>query len=557
MRSEQRLWNRYQAGRYSRRGLMRTALAAGGAAAFLAACGGDDEQGNQGTSGVQTTTSGTQAAATQETPKPGGQFREATITQAPHFSPFHPGADPSYVNTFRRSWGYYDELWSLKAIKDPDKLDLRLASSMEMPDNLTTIVKMQPSKFQNRPPANGRDVVAEDIAATIEFLRKPPASGGAYLQGKDFKGITAVDNLTVRYEGNKPYAFFVEVASPVIVPREMLDEQTLKQTIPVGSGPYEYKTHTQGSIEEIKRYDGFRLKDKPYIAERKLTFVPDQAAIEAAFRSGQVDNITFESIKQRDSVARDLGNRIVVRDIPSASGMALVLNVNRPPWNDIRAREAVYRAVDIDRVINTVFFGDAERTWYYSKGSYTRNPLGPEPIKDLISYDPKKAADLVKAAGIDPNKEFEFMVPVESQTWVDSARLMAEDLGKVGIKTRVNPVVRNIYLQRGGPKPGDFDMQMSVLLSYQYARTNSGTFWDSTSLQDPEVDAIVEKIYETMDARQRDQLSHEFERMLARKYSNLVPILSTMDHYGWYSYLKGYNDQYLPSGYQIGRWLDR
>ena len=44
-----------------------------------------------------------------------------------------------------------------------------------------------------------------------------PASGGAYLQGKDFKGITAVDPLTVRYEGNKPYAFFLEVASPVIV----------------------------------------------------------------------------------------------------------------------------------------------------------------------------------------------------------------------------------------------------------------------------------------------------------------------------------------------------
>jgi hypothetical protein len=78
----------------------------------------------------------------------GGQVREATITQAPHFSPFHPGADPSYVNTFRRSWGYYDELWSLKSVKSSDRLDLRLASSFEQPDDLTTIVKMQPSKFQ-------------------------------------------------------------------------------------------------------------------------------------------------------------------------------------------------------------------------------------------------------------------------------------------------------------------------------------------------------------------------------------------------------------------------
>ena len=78
----------------------------------------------------------------------------------------------------------------------------------------------------------------------------------------------------MRYEGAKPYAFFLEVASPVIVPREMLDEKTLKEQIPVGSGPYQYKAHMQGSTEEITRYDGFRVGGQPYITERKLTFVP-------------------------------------------------------------------------------------------------------------------------------------------------------------------------------------------------------------------------------------------------------------------------------------------
>jgi peptide/nickel transport system substrate-binding protein len=558
MMGDGRMWRGFSARPRGRRAALRTGLAAAGAAAFLAACGGDDNSGSGGTSGgAVTVVPGTQTAG-EGTPKPGGQLREATITQAPHFSPFHPGADPSYINFWRREWGYYDRLWALKDIKESDKLDLRLATGLEQPDELTVIAKMKPSKFQNRAPANGRDVTAEDIAATVMFLTKPPASGGAHLQSRDFKAATAIDPLTVRYESNKAYSLWQEIYAPVIVPKEMLDEQTLKQQIPVGSGPYEYKSHQQGSIEEIKKSETYRDKDQlPYIAEKKLTFVPDEAAIEAAFRSGQIDGMSFNNIKQRDQIAKDLGSRVTIRDVPSNSGMALVLNVNRPPWNDIRAREAVYRAVDVDRVINTVYFGDAERTWYYSKGSYLRSPIGPEAVKDFIAYDPKKAADLVKAAGIDPNKEFEFMVPVEDQKWVDSGRLMAEDLQKIGIKTRVNPVVRNIYLQRGGPKPGDFDITMSVLLSYQYARTNSGTFWDSTSLQDPEVDAIVERIYTTVDVRQRDQLSHEFERMLARKYSNLVPLLSAIDHYGWYSYLKGYNDQYLPYRYQITRWLDK
>ncbi|MGH2600818.1 MAG: hypothetical protein ACRDJ9_15715, partial [Dehalococcoidia bacterium] len=177
---------------------MRTALIGSAAAAFLAACGGDDnDSSSAGSTNGEPAPSGSTAA--EGTPKPGGVLREATITQAPHFSPFHPGADPSYVNFFRREWGYYDRLWALKDIKDTDKLDLRLATSIEQPDDVTAIVKMQPSTFQNRAPANGRDVTAEDVAAIVEFLRKPPASGGAYLQGTDFKGVTAVDPLTLRY----------------------------------------------------------------------------------------------------------------------------------------------------------------------------------------------------------------------------------------------------------------------------------------------------------------------------------------------------------------------
>ena len=146
---------------------------------------------------------------------------------------------------------------------------------------------------------------------------------------------------------------------------------------------------------------------------------------------------------------------------------------------------------------------------------------------------------------------------MESQTWVDGGRLAAEDLQKVGLKTRVNPIVRNIYLQRAGPKPGDFDITMSVMLDYQYAQTDSGTFWNSTSLQDPEVDAIVARIQETVDERQRERLSHEFETMLARKYSNFIPIMSGNWHYAWYAHVKGMNPAFQPAWYQSGLWLDR
>jgi len=82
----------------------------------------------------------TEYPAEEPSPKPGGELREATITQAPHFSPFHPGADPSYVNFFRRVYGYYDYLWIFKDVDTADRMHLMLAASAEQPDATTVLV---------------------------------------------------------------------------------------------------------------------------------------------------------------------------------------------------------------------------------------------------------------------------------------------------------------------------------------------------------------------------------------------------------------------------------
>jgi len=555
--------------RLGRRTMLGGVAVAGGAG-FLAACGGSDNKSSPssgGTTGnIGQSTPVTQGAAASEGPaKPGGIFREATITQAPHFSPFHPGADPSYINFFRRVYGYYDYLWTHKDVNAATRLHLMQAASFEQPDPQTVVVKLKPGKFHNRAPANGRDVTAEDVALTMQFLMKPPSSGGLFMQsGKDLKSVTAIDNQTVKFEMFGPRAFFFEEVQGGIhtgkptVPKEMLDEKLLKETITVGSGPYEYKSHQQGSTEEVKKNPSYRVAEQPLVAERKLTFVPDTAAQEAAFRSNQIDMIDFSDVKQKDAVVRDLGNKIVVHSRPSTSGMAVIANITRDPWKDIRVREALHRAIDVDRIINTVYFGDAERTWWFSKARFDRTPIGYEGAKQYVAYDPKKAADLIKASGIDTNKEYEFMLPVEAQTWVDAGRLMSEDFAKVGLKVRLTPTVRNIYLQRAGPKPGDFDLSMSVLLDYRHATSNSGSFWNSNALNDPEIDAMVDKIFETVDNQQRQKLSQDFELTLAKKYINFVPVLSTLTHMAWASSLKGFDPEFHPiQGLQAKRWIDK
>jgi hypothetical protein len=63
-----------------------------------------------------------------------------------------------------------------------------------------------------------------------------------------------------------------------------------------------------------------------------------------------------------------------------------------------------------------------------------------------------------------------------------------------------------------------------------------------------------------VDTKEQDKLAVEFQMMLARKYSNLIPMLSTNVHYGWYAYLKGFNPDFGRGsflGWQDDRWLDK
>ncbi len=561
MRREDNYWTRKLARRRMLAGAGTAALGVGAMA--LTGCG-DDDDGGDGGGGSPTQAGGSPAATA--APKTGGVLRQADITQAAHFSPYHPSADPSFVNFWRRDTGYYDRLWDIMDTPDPQKqVALRLAEKVEQPDPTTYVITLREGvKFHNRAPANGRAMTAEDVVQVYEFLKKPPASGGAFVQsGKDMKSITAVDAKTIRLETFGPRAFTYEELAPrgLIVPKEMLDEQTQKNTPPIGTGPYMYKAHQQGSTEELVKNPDYWRKGQPYPDGKKVTFIPDAAAGEAAFRDGQIDDISFTDVKQRDSVKQALGNKITLQDYPSTSGLALVLNIHRPPFNDPRVREAIHRAIDAQRIINIVWFGDGDPAWYFSDARTSRFPIGRKAVEQYVGFDQKKAADLLKAAGVDPNKEYELMAPVETQTWVDASKLISEDLAKVGLKTKVTPIVRNVYLQKAGPKPGDFDITMSVFLDYIYMQTNSGTFWDNTSLEDKEVDALADKIKETINAEERKKLSNDIEIMLAKKYSNFVPVLSAKGHTAWYSYVKGVNLESSRvgsrQGNQIGLWLDK
>ena len=559
--AEGNFWTR---NRISRRTALRGAGlgVAGLAGAALIGCGDDDDDDAARATAAPAATAAPGAAATEapaeDLVKTGGTYRTAYDGTAPHFSPFHPGIDPSWPNTFRRNTGYYDSLWHLRDIPEAAlQYYPRLAETFERIDDLTVVVTLVRANFHDNPKSSkfnsivgARQIDAEDVKARLEYMAVPPASSNSLVQ--DRLTTTAVDASTVRFDSTVPEAFFLEGNEGVQVrgtelPKEMLDETVLKEEEPIGTGPYMFDSYQVGSVEKAVRNPNYWFPDHPFMAAKQYTIMADNAAQEAAFRANAIDAHSHQDIKEAESVKRDLGDRINVRDYASGSGQVLMLNILKAPFNDIRFREAIYRAINRQRVMDVIYFGDATFEGYFTQAVPSRFPIGWDALKDRLDYDPERARQLVQATkddGTYDGRELHFMLPVEAQTWVDGGRLMAEDLEAVGIKVRTEPIVRNIYLGRAGPKgeggsASDFDITMTVFLAYHHHSSRTGSFWTNASLLDPEVDDLIDKITSTVDSEEREALSHQWENMLADKYSNFVPVLGINSHRSYYAFVQG------------------
>ncbi len=594
---ERNYWSRMMGSRISRRGALRGAGvgAAGLAGAALIGCGDDDDDddddgggGGGGGGGTPAPTAAPSATVDPNAVKRGGTFKQATVTVAPHYSTLHPGADPSYINTFRRQ-NYYRRLWHTRGGLglDPAELtNLDLAESIERPSETEVIVKVINTPWQNQPQSDSndtvgqRDYVASDTVERLKFMQAVAdtnASVNTFI-ASDLIDVEAIDDTTIRFTTALPAAFFEEESDGVAfrsgeLPREMLDEEILKNHIPIGNGPYMYDDGQASSFEHAvpnPTYVDPSGDDRPYLDKRELTIVPDEIARETAFRANQIDQMWFTDVRQADTIEGDLGADIDRITYPSQSGQALILNIRRDPWKDERARRAVHLGINVQRVIDTIWFGDARRGWYFAEPVTTRFPIGYPGVEDIIFYDPAEAAKLVaavKSAGVYNDEEMTMFLPVEAQTWVDSGVLEIEDLNTIGFNVVSEPLPRNIYLGRSGNKPrddpsgsSDFDITMTINLAYHHATSQTSSFWNNGALEDAEIDDIVVQISSTLDTEERAALSNRFERLLAEKAANFVPILTGNSHTGYYNYVKGADFEMSSDGVsntqQLNFWLD-
>lgn len=313
-----------------------------------------------------------------------------------------------------------------------------LAQSFRQIDAKTYEMRLRPGiKFHD-----GSELTADDVKFTFDRLTKDGAMEGKTSPRKSLVGPLAeteiVDALTVRFKLSAPwpvfpaYLPFNQVVSKAYVEKVGSDGMA---TRPMGNGPFRFVEWRKGDSVILERFPDYYggAADIPPVGPARIDrvifkIIPEPASRVAALLAGEVDlidELPHHAIKQveanpRTKVLKSNGTRSFFIDF----------NTTRPPFDNVKVRQAANHAVDRKLVIDKILNGLAvPLTTLISPDSFGYNP-NLEPWR----YDPALAKKLLAEAGY-PNG-IDVTLDVDNP-FKEQAEAVAAMLTQAGIRTKV------------------------------------------------------------------------------------------------------------------------
>src|SRR6266704_1634670 len=170
-----------------------------------------------------------------------------------------------------------------------------LAERWEELDDTTYVFHLRKGvKWHNKPPVNGRELVAEDVKFTYDRFLTEKGNGNRYLLDSVDR-IEVVDRYTVKFLLKEPYVWLISVlAYPtttwIIAPEVVQQFGDLKKPeTAIGTGPF-ILGHYEPNVKTVfKRNPDYFRDGQPYVDGVECLVVPDESTRLAMYRTGQLD----------------------------------------------------------------------------------------------------------------------------------------------------------------------------------------------------------------------------------------------------------------------------
>ncbi len=419
-----------------------------------------------------------------------------------------------------------DNMFDFLIIRDRSgKFVPSLALSWQFVDPTTLKMTLrQGVKFHN-----GNPFTAADVKFTYDRIQTDKQLASKMSTNISTIAQTTVnDDYTVTFTTKAPDPILIERFTEVpIVNKATVEKMGLEAfaKAPVGTGPFkfvEWKKDQYVSMERNDDYWGGKAGIKTLI----FRVIPEPATQVSELQTGGIDiayqNITVDQIPQ----IQKAGNRVI--GIPSSRLLYLMINMAKKPFDDVRVRQAVAYALNLDSIVKDLMNGHA----YLDSQPVDPFSFGYDPNVKAYPFDTAKAKQLLADAGF-PNG---FDTPCETRTALkDQGQVVVDQLAKAGIRCNLTVDETTVHLKKVTDKTiepiflwtwanSTFDAD-GVL----YSMMHSGNLYSVTSI--PELDKLVDQAHTIVDQDQRLKLYQQAQQVIHDQVP-LVTMYQTESLYG-------------------------
>jgi peptide/nickel transport system substrate-binding protein len=284
---------------------------------------------------------------------------------------------------------------------------------------------------------NGDDFNAESVKFTLDRATNPETKATISSELSTIASTAIGDGSTVNVVTKTPDfllpvrlgELFGLMLSPKHTAAVGKEAMAIK---PNGTGPFKLVTWLKNERMVLEANEGY-WRGAPKV--KKLTVRPilEDAARIAALQAGEVDLISpipyarIEELKRHDKLA--------IKTIAAPRIFHVTIDVRKPPFDNVKVRQALNYAVDVDAILKTLYFGYGTRL----ATVVDTGALGYDPRVRPYPFDPNKAKALLAEAGFPNGFETEFDSFTGSiADHAKPAEAIIAYLQKVGLKIKPN-----------------------------------------------------------------------------------------------------------------------
>jgi peptide/nickel transport system substrate-binding protein len=432
--------------------------------------------------------------------------------------------------------------------------------------------------------ADGESVTADDVIFTWNAISDPEM--GIWAEGVDYTdSLEKVDDYTFIVHYNTVYPNYrIQFGGEnfAVWPEHYCDASQGYvawdcNREPLSSGPYILQEWDIGDHLTFVRNPNYYEEGKPSIDNVIVRIVPERAVIKTMMLAGDADLFMWLTPAEADElteapnveVSFSPTTRWTMRLIPNlaARGELDPAANPHPILSDVRVRQAIRMAIDVDSLMDDIYRGDNRPMWT----ELFRPPYACDIPKP--AYQPEEARALLAEAGWTDedgdgirechgclNAEEGYVMSMENMIYAEygeelelAQQLVAEMLGEVGIHLDLSIIEGTVlwadYESGGIEQQGDFDLNMwddgypgidptDHLWFYYYSSAAEPDWgWNVGRWINADFDALLDEAY-ILDEEYRKDLFCQIANLLEEELPQII-LWTELDADGYSSRLTG------------------